>query len=38
VTLSGQSFYCSADGELFGPERHRTWHIEPGAFMMPMPG
>jgi diacylglycerol kinase family enzyme len=38
VTLSGQSFYCSADGELYGPERHRTWHIEPGAFMMPMPG
>ncbi len=25
-------FYCSADGELYGPERHRTWTVEPGAF------
>jgi diacylglycerol kinase (ATP) len=38
VTVSGQSFHCSADGELFGPERHRTWHIEPGAFSMTLPG
>jgi diacylglycerol kinase (ATP) len=37
VTVSGQSFHCSADGELFGPERHRTWHIEPAAFSMTMP-
>ena len=37
VTVSGQSFHCSADGELFGPERHRTWHVEPGAFSMPLP-
>lgn len=37
VTLSGQPFYCSADGELYGPERHRTWRIEPGAFSMPLP-
>jgi YegS/Rv2252/BmrU family lipid kinase len=37
VTLSGQAFYCSADGELYGPERNRTWHIEPGAFSMPLP-
>ena len=29
VTVSGQEFYCSADGELFGPERHRTWRVEP---------
>ncbi|HSE69435.1 MAG TPA: diacylglycerol kinase family protein [Nocardioidaceae bacterium] len=37
VTVSGQSFYCSADGEVYGPERHRTWHVEPGAFAMTLP-
>jgi len=37
VSVSGQNFYCSADGELYGPERNRTWHIEPGAFSMPLP-
>lgn len=38
VTIAGQSFWCSADGELYGPERNRTWHIEPSAFSMPLPG
>jgi YegS/Rv2252/BmrU family lipid kinase len=37
VTISGQDFYCSADGELYGPERNRTWHLEPAAFSMPLP-
>jgi diacylglycerol kinase (ATP) len=37
VSVSGQSFYCSADGEVYGPERNRTWHVEPGAFRMPLP-
>jgi diacylglycerol kinase (ATP) len=37
VSLSGQPFYCSADGELYGPERNRTWHIEPAAYTMPLP-
>jgi diacylglycerol kinase (ATP) len=37
VSVSGQAFYCSADGELLGPERNNTWHIEPGAFRMPLP-
>jgi YegS/Rv2252/BmrU family lipid kinase len=37
VTLSGQPFYCSADGELYGPERDRSWHIEPRAYSMPLP-
>ena len=32
VTISGQDFYCSADGELYGPERNRTWQLEPAAF------
>jgi len=38
VSISGQSFYCSADGELYGPERNRTWHVEQGAYSMPLPG
>jgi YegS/Rv2252/BmrU family lipid kinase len=37
VTISGQDFYCSADGELYGPERNRTWRLEPAAFHMPLP-
>jgi len=37
VSISGQDFYCSADGELYGPERNRTWHVEPAAFSMPLP-
>jgi diacylglycerol kinase family enzyme len=37
VTVSGQNFYCSADGELYGPERNRTWTIEPAAYSMPLP-
>ncbi len=37
VTISGQDFYCSADGELYGPERNRTWKLEPAAFKMPLP-
>ena len=37
VTIAGQTFHCSADGELLGAERHRTWRIEPGAFSMPLP-
>jgi YegS/Rv2252/BmrU family lipid kinase len=37
VSISGQSFYCSADGELYGPERNRTWHVERGAFSMALP-
>ena len=37
VTVSGQDFYCSADGELYGPERNRTWTLEPAAYSMPLP-
>jgi diacylglycerol kinase (ATP) len=37
VSVSGQSFYVSADGELYGPERTRTWRLEQGAFSMPLP-
>ena len=38
VSVSGQGFYCSADGELYGPERNRTWHVEPAAYRMTLPG
>lgn len=37
VSVSGQSFYCSADGELYGPERNRTWRVEKAAFSMSLP-
>ena len=37
VSVSGQSFYCIADGELYGPERERTWRVEAGAFSMCLP-
>ncbi len=37
VSVSGQDFYCSADGEIYGPERNRSWHIEPAAFQMRLP-
>jgi YegS/Rv2252/BmrU family lipid kinase len=39
VTISGDAFWISADGELSGPERHRSWHVEPSAysFILPRP-
>jgi YegS/Rv2252/BmrU family lipid kinase len=37
VSISGEPFYCSADGEIYGPERHRTWRVEPGAYRMVLP-
>ena len=37
VSVAGQPFWVSADGELSGPERQRTWHVEKGAFGMPLP-
>ena len=37
VTVSGEEFWCSADGEIYGPERHRTWHVEPAAYSMVLP-
>jgi YegS/Rv2252/BmrU family lipid kinase len=37
VSVSGEEFYCSADGEIYGPERQRTWHVEPGAYSMVLP-
>lgn len=37
VSISGEEFWCSADGEIYGPERQRTWTVEPGAFEMTLP-
>lgn len=34
VSVSGEDFWISADGEISGPERRRTWHIEPAAYSM----
>jgi len=39
VTISGDAFWISADGEVSGPERQRSWHVEPAAysFILPRP-
>jgi diacylglycerol kinase (ATP) len=37
VSVAGESFWCSADGEIYGPERQRTWHVEPAAYRFVMP-
>ncbi len=37
VSVTGQGFYCSADGEVYGPERQRTWRVEPGALRVVLP-
>jgi diacylglycerol kinase (ATP) len=37
VSVSGEPFYCSADGEIYGPERQRSWHVEPAAYRFVMP-
>jgi diacylglycerol kinase (ATP) len=37
VTISGQEFWCSADGASYGPERRRSWHVEPAAYSLLVP-
>ena len=37
VSVSGGPFWCSADGEIYGPERRRTWRVEPGAYSLLLP-
>jgi diacylglycerol kinase (ATP) len=34
VTVEGEPFYASADGEIEGPFTSRTWHVERGALRM----
>jgi YegS/Rv2252/BmrU family lipid kinase len=37
VTVSGEDFFLAADGEISGPERRRSWHLEKGAYSMIVP-
>jgi YegS/Rv2252/BmrU family lipid kinase len=37
VTISGEDFWLSADGEIEGPERRRAWHLDKGAYTMIVP-
>jgi hypothetical protein len=37
ISVRGESFWCSADGEISGPERQRTWHVEPAAYSFVLP-
>jgi YegS/Rv2252/BmrU family lipid kinase len=37
VTISGDAFWISADGEISGPERQRSWHVEPAAYSFVLP-
>jgi diacylglycerol kinase family enzyme len=34
VSVAGEEFWLSADGEISGPERRRTWHVERAAYSM----
>jgi len=37
VSVTGEEFWCSADGEIHGPERRRTWRLEPAAYHLVLP-
>ncbi|WP_345262399.1 diacylglycerol/lipid kinase family protein [Nocardioides nanhaiensis] len=37
VSIAGEEFWCSADGEIDGPERHRSWRLEPAAYSLVAP-
>jgi diacylglycerol kinase (ATP) len=37
VSIRGERFYCSADGEPYGPERQRSWRVEAAAYSMVLP-
>ena len=37
VRISGDEFWISADGEVSGPERQRSWHVEPAAYSFVLP-
>jgi diacylglycerol kinase family enzyme len=37
VSITGGPFWCSADGEVFGPERQRSWRVEPEAYSLLLP-
>jgi len=37
VIVSGENFFCAADGEISGPERRRCWRVVPSAYSMVLP-
>lgn len=37
VSVRGEEFWVSADGEIYGPERSRTWRLERAAYDMVLP-
>lgn len=37
VKVSGEEFWLSADGEISGPERSRSWRLESAAYRMILP-
>lgn len=37
VQVCGDPFWVSADGEIYGPERRRTWRVEAAAYRMLLP-
>jgi len=37
VSVRGEEFWCSADGEIYGPERSRSWRVEPAAYSLLLP-
>ena len=37
VSVSGEPFWLSADGEVTGPEGRRTWHVERAAYSLLLP-
>ena len=37
ISVAGESFWLSADGEISGPEGRRTWHVEHAAYSMLVP-
>ena len=34
VTVTGERFYCVADGEIAGPYTHKSWTLHRGALSM----
>jgi diacylglycerol kinase family enzyme len=37
ISVTGEEFWLSADGEVSGPERRRSWHVEPAAYSLLVP-
>jgi YegS/Rv2252/BmrU family lipid kinase len=38
VTVCGDAMSCTSDGELTEPMTEHSWHVEPGAWRMVLPG